>query len=90
MAWIESPEPGLQHERDDVDERAHLDLGLPHADGLHDHHVLAGGVEHEHRQERRLGDAAEVPARAHRADEHLGIEEVVGHADAVAEQAPRA
>jgi hypothetical protein len=36
--------------------------------------------------QRRLRDAAEVPPRPHRADEDARVEEVVGEADAVAEQ----
>ncbi len=47
---------------------------------------MPGRVEHEQRLERRLGEAAEVAPRAHRADEDAGIEEVVGQADPVAEQ----
>jgi hypothetical protein len=48
--------------------------------------VLARRVEHEQRLERRLRQAAEVAARAHRADEDAGIEEVVAEPDPVAEQ----
>ena len=85
-AWIESPEPGMQHERDGVGQRRDLDLGLPHADRLEDHDVLAAGVQHQPGLQRGLGDAAEVAAGAHRADEDAGVEEVVGQPDAVAEQ----
>ena len=40
----------------------------------------------EQRLERRLRQPAEVAARAHRADEDARVEEVVGEADAVAEE----
>ena len=40
----------------------------------------------EQRLQRRLGEPAEMPARAHRADEDARVEEVVAEADAVAEQ----
>ena len=47
---------------------------------------LPDGVEQQQRLQRRLGEAAGVAARAHRADEDAGVEEVVGEADPVAEQ----
>src|SRR5207247_2948841 len=52
--------------------------------------VLPGRVKHEHGLERRLGEPAEVAARAHRADEDALVEEVVGEADPVAEERARA
>ncbi len=45
----------------------------------------AASISQRHLQ-RRLGEAAERAARGHRADEHAGVEEVIGEADAVAEQ----
>src|SRR5438874_1358230 len=75
-----------EHEEDGVDDPDHLDLALPRADRLEEDDVLAGRVEHEQRLQRRLGEPAEVPSRPHRADEDLGVEEVVAEPDPVAEQ----
>src|SRR5436190_2542137 len=77
---------GHEDEEDGVDDPDHLDLALPRADRLEEDDVLAGGVEHEERLQRRLGEPAEVAARAHRADEDVGVEEVVAEPDPVAEQ----
>ena len=85
-AWIESPEPGISTSTTVSAIADHLDLALAGADRLEEDEVLAGRVEHEQRLQRRLREAAEVAARAHRADEDAGVEEVVGQADAVAEQ----
>ena len=85
-AWIESPEPGISTSSDRVGDADHLDLALAGADGLEEDELLAGGVEDEQRLQRRLGEAAEMAARAHRADEDARVEEVVGEPDAVAEQ----
>ena len=85
-AWIESPEPGMSTSSDRVGDPDHLDLALARADRLEEEELLAGGVEHEGRLQGRLREPAEVPARAHRADEDLRVEEVVGEADAVAEK----
>src|SRR5439155_24977189 len=41
---------------------------------------------YQQRLQRRLRQAAEVPPRAHRADEHLRVEKVVREPDPVAEQ----
>src|SRR5581483_7547237 len=76
----------LQHEHDRVRDREHADVALPAPDRLEEDHVLAGRVEQEERLERRLGEPARVPARPHRADEDLRVEEVVGEADPVAEE----
>ena len=85
-AWIESPEPGISTSTTVSAIADHLDLALAGADRLEEDDVLAGRVEQQQRLERRLREPAEVAARAHRADEDLGVEEVVGQADAVAEQ----
>src|SRR5437588_82250 len=61
-------------------------LALTRADGLEEDELLSGRVEDEQRLKRCLREAAEMAARAHRADEHLRIEEVVRKADAVAEE----
>ena len=52
-----------QHDRG-VGEAGDLDLGLADADGLDQHHVAAGRVEHPQRLRGRPGQAAEVAARA--------------------------
>ena len=85
-ACTESPEPGMSTSTTGVGDPDHLDLALAGADRLEEDELLAGGVEQEQRLQRRLGEPAEVAARAHRADEDAGVEEVVGEADAVAEQ----
>ena len=85
-AWIESPGAGHQHEHDGVGDRDHLDLALTGADRLEEDELLAGRVEHEHGLQRRFCEASLVAARAHRADEDAGVEEVVGEADAVTEE----
>ena len=77
---------GHEHEQDGVGDPDHLDLALPRADRLEQDDVLSGRVEHEQRLQRRLREAAEMAARAHRADEDAGVEEVVGEPDPVAEQ----
>ena len=59
-AWTESPEPGMSTSSDRVGDADHLDLALARADRLEEDEVLAGGVEQEHRLQRRLGEAAEV------------------------------
>ena len=85
-AWIESPEPGHQDEDDRVAVVDDVDLGLADADRLDEDVVLARGVHQQRRLQRGLGEAAEGAAARHRADEDPGVEEVVGEADAVAEQ----
>ena len=66
-----------QHEEDGVGDADHLDLALPRADGLEEHEVLARRVEEEQRLQRRLGEPAEVAARAHRANEDARVEEMI-------------
>ena len=51
--------------------------------------LLAGGIEEERRLQRRLGEPAEMAARAHRPDEHARIEEVVGKPIRSPSSAPR-
>ena len=51
-----------QHEQHRVGDADHLHLALAGADGLDEDDVLAGGVEEQHRLERRLGQAAQVTA----------------------------
>ena len=85
-AWIRVAGAGHQHEQDGVGDADHLDLALAGADRLEEDELLAGRVEDEQRLQRRLREAAEMAARAHRADEDARVEEVVGEPDAVAEQ----
>src|SRR5919201_3926081 len=77
-----------EHEQDGVGDRDHLDLALACSHGLEEDELLTRGVEDERGLQRRLGQATEVTARAHRADEDIAVEEVVGEADPVAEQRP--
>ncbi len=76
---------GHQRQHDRLGERLHLDLVLARADGLHQHHVEARRVEHQHRVGGGLGEAAQVAAAGHRADEHARVEEVVGQPDPIAQ-----
>ena len=80
---------GHEHEDDGVGVVDDVDLGLADADGLEEDVVLAGGVHEQRGLERRLAQAAERAAVGHRADEDAGVEEVLGEADAVAEQRAR-
>ena len=77
---------GHQHEHDRVGDPDDLHFALTRADGLEEDELLARRIEHEQRLQRRLCEAAEMAARAHRADEHAGVEEMVGEPDPVAEQ----
>ena len=77
---------GHQDEQHGVGDPDHLDLALARSDGLDEDDVLSGRVQDEQRLERRLGQPAEMPARAHRADEDLRVEEVLREPDAIAEQ----
>ena len=85
-AWIESPEPGISTSTTVSAIEITPTSLWPGADRLQEDDVLAGRVQHEQRLQRRLGEAAGVAARAHRADEDARVEEVVGEADPVAEQ----
>ena len=73
-----------------VGELHDVELGLSHPHRLHEH---PGEPERVHELEhvaRGAGEAAEAAARGHAADEHLGIQGVGLHADAVAQDgAPR-
>ena len=77
---------GDQHQHDRVGVVDHVDLGLPDADRLEEDVLLAGGVHQQRGLQRRLGQPAERAARRHRADEHAGVEEVLGEPDPVAQQ----
>ena len=75
-----------QHEHDGIGDPYHLDLALAGSYRLEEDKLFPRGVEDEQRLQGRLGEPAEVSARAHRADEDLRVEEVVGEANPVAEQ----
>ena len=77
---------GHQHEDDGVGVIDDVDLGLADADGLQEDVLAAGGVHQQRGLQRRLAEPAERAAVGHRADEDARVEEVVGEADAVAEQ----
>ena len=61
-----------------------LDLALPRADGLDDHHIEAGRVEQIDRIASRAGDAAQPAAARHAPNEDTRITAERLHADAVA------
>ena len=63
-----------------------LDLALAGPDGLDEDQVEPGRVEHGGCRGRRRGEPAGVPARGHRADEHVAVGRVGLHPDPVAEQ----
>ena len=75
-----------EHEDDRIGVVDDVDLRLAHADGLEQDVLAAGGVHEQRGLQRRLAEPAERAAVGHRADEDAGIEEVLGEADAVAEQ----
>ena len=79
---------GSRHEDEKhrIRDRDHLDLALARPDRFQEDEVLARRVEKQHRLERRLREATEMAAGAHRADVDAGIEEVLGESDPVAEQ----
>ena len=62
------------------------DFALPDADRLDEHDVEAECVHQEHRVGGRAREAAEMSAARHRANEDRFVGEVLGEADAVAEQ----
>ena len=66
---------GAGHQRDDRDVGGadDVDFVLADADGLDDHDVVAGGVEHQRRVAGGARQPAEMPARRHAADEHAGV-----------------
>ena len=78
---------GARHQRHDRDvgRADDVDFVLADADGLDDHDILAAGVEHQRDLARGAGEAAEVAARRHAADEHAGVAGVRLHAHAIAE-----
>src|SRR5262245_14925906 len=66
-----------EHEQHGVGDPDHLDLALARPHSLEEDELLARRVEDEQRLQRGLGQAAEMAARPHRADEDAGVEEVV-------------
>ena len=85
-AWMESPEPGISTSTTVSAWSMTSTSAWPDADRLEEHVVLARGVHEQRRLERGLRHAAERAARGHGADEHAGVEEVLGQPDPVAEQ----
>ena len=77
---------GHQHEHHLVGDAEDLHLALTCAHGLEEDDVLACGVEEQQALQRGLGEAARVPTGAHGADEDIGVEEVAGESDPVAEK----
>ncbi len=80
------PRAGHENEQHRVRDPGHLDLALPGTDRLHEDYVLAERVQEQDGLERRLRKAAQVPSRAHGADVHARIREVVREPDAIAEK----
>src|SRR5919108_1129384 len=78
-------EPRHHHDHRRVRQPADFHFVLPDADGLHDDDVLAHRIENADAVAGRAGQSAELPARRQRADEDAGIERMVLHADAIAE-----
>ena len=76
---------GLDHDRDGVGRLGHLGLGLADADRL-DHDDVEGRRERVGGGARRGGEAAEPPARRHRADEEPAVARIGVDPRAVAEQ----
>ncbi len=66
--------------------RTIVDLVLAHADGLDQHQVVAGSVEHEGRVAGGTRQPTEVAAGGQAANEDAGVGGVLLHAHAVAEQ----
>ena len=81
------PGTGQQHQQEEVDHRADLRLALPHADGLDDDDVVAGGLEQDDRLARLARHAAQRAAGWRRADEGAGSDGQLLHARLVAEDA---
>ena len=85
-ACTESPEPGIRTSRT-VSAIPITSTSLcPAPTVSSSDELLAGGVEQERSLQRRLGEAAEMAARPHRADEDARVEEVVGEPDPVAQE----
>ena len=85
-ACTESPEPGISTSRT-VSAIPITSTSLcPAPTVSSSDELLAGGVQQERGLQRRLGEAAEMAARPHRADEDTRVEEVVGEPDPVAEE----
>ena len=78
-AWLERDERRLRELRD-------RHLALPDAYRFDQHDVEAEGVHQQHGVGRRAGEAAEMPAAGHRANEDGLVGEVLGQADSIAEQ----
>ncbi len=77
--------PRVHHHHGGIGGGRDLHLDLAHPDRLDHHPRKAGRVEHPQRLRGRQGEAAEMTAGGHRADEHLRVEGVVLHPDPVPE-----
>ena len=78
--------PRREQHQGGVREPGDLHLALSHADGLDEHDVAAGRVEHPQRLGRAPRESTEVATRGHRADVDARVERVVLHPHPVAEQ----
>src|SRR4051812_31521256 len=78
-------EPRNGHEADRIDDPDHVDLLLPHPDGLDEHDVHSEGIQHVHDPRGRASETAYVTAARHRADEDAVVEKALAYANTVAE-----
>ena len=85
-AWIESPEPGISTSTTVSAWSMMSTSAWPTPTVSSNTSSLPRGVHQQRGLQRGLGQPAERAAAGHRADEHAGVEEVVGEADAVAQQ----
>ena len=76
----------LQRDERRLRELGDFDLALSDADRFDQHDVEAERVHQQHRVGGRAGKAAEMSAAGHRANEDVAIGEMLGKADAIAEQ----
>ena len=84
-AWIASPMPGASSTSVVSARLATSTSAWPDADGLDEHDVAAGALQHPHRLRGGRGEPAEVAAAGHRPDVDARVGGVVLHADPVAE-----
>jgi len=78
----------LQGEHDNIGEIRDADVRLPRADRLHEHDIEASDVQHSRGERRRLGNAPEASAAAHRPEEHTVVGVVLDQSDSIAEHGP--
>jgi hypothetical protein len=80
--------PGASSNQRGVGQARHLDLGLPHADGLDQDDVAAGALEHPDGLGRGRRQPAEMTPAGHGPDVDARVDRVVLHPDPVAQDRP--